>query len=243
MICATHQNPAHVNSFRVVACDLVVEDFEWAFARKNSKNIQLYWRKRRSETPHFFDGRVHLLSQYSADKERFVGTLFEVDFKSFLYWRDHEHSDATVFDVFGSALIRSQDGAILLGRQRKGHINEGYFYLPGGLIDPRDIGADRKVNIRSSILREVAEETGLSLSEIRLSSDFIVTVSGQQVSVAVEVISRLCAKELVSKIQTYLSKDPTSELEEVRMVSHIRELDHLMIPSYASALLKSALKG
>ncbi|MFM7084807.1 MAG: NUDIX hydrolase [Hyphomicrobium sp.] len=229
------------HSYSVTSCELSVDHFEWSFRHNYAQEISHYWTHRCSDNPHFFDGTVHLLSDFNTDKGHFRGKLFPIDFKSFLYWREHGHKDCTVYDIFGSALLRSKEGAVLLGRQRKGHINQGLFYFPGGFIDPRDV-VSNKVCIRSSVVREVVEETGLPFSHLLPCPNFVITECQRQISIGVEIKTHLSTWELINTITNYLSKDSHSELEEVIAVSHHSQIDPLKVPKYASTLLDYVLR-
>lgn len=228
------------HSYSVTSCELRVDCFEWPFAQKYAQEIKHHWTQRCLGNPHFFDGIVHLLSRFETKDGQFNGKLFPIDFKSFLYWREHDQQDHDVYDIFGSALLRSKEGAILLGRQREGHINQGLFYLPGGFIDPRDV-ISKNVCIRSSVVREVSEETGLPPSCLSPRSNFVITECQQQISVAVEFETHLSTKELIGMITDHLSKDSQSELEEVIAVSHYSQIDPLKVPRYALTLLDYVL--
>jgi len=231
---------------RVIAierCDLVAADFAWAFAARRQREIDAHWQRRRAENPAFFNGRVHMLARYAVSGGVLSGVLFPVDFKSFLYWRDEGAPDRSVFDAFGSALIRTRDGAILLGRQRPGNVNEGLVYLPGGFIDARDVMESGSVDIRASVLREVAEETGLPAEAFRPRPGYRAAFIGQQVSIAVELLVDADADALVGRIRGHLAADPNSELEEVVAVRTPGDLQRQPVPAYAHALVGSVLGG
>ncbi len=133
-------------------------------------DISAYWEHRLDQNPDFFNGTIYLTRDAKVEEEVFSARLFATDFKNFLYWRENGYGDRAVTDVFGSALIVSADGAVLLGRQRDGHINSGLAYCPGGLVDARDILADKYVDILGSIRRELYEETGLTAGDRRRGS-------------------------------------------------------------------------
>jgi 8-oxo-dGTP pyrophosphatase MutT (NUDIX family) len=222
---------------RVTNCQLASGPYDWPFARTHDADIDAYWQRRKAETPGFFNGRIHLLSSYDIAGGTFRGCCFETDFKSFLYWRDNRSRDTTVYDAFGSALLRSAEGYVILGRQGPGNINSGLSYLPGGFIDPRDVAPGGEIDIDASILREVAEETGLDPAALTRQPGYLVTRTGQQISIAAEYVSPLPAASLVAQIRAHLSRDADPELEDAVVVRTAADIGTLAMPVYARILL------
>jgi 8-oxo-dGTP pyrophosphatase MutT (NUDIX family) len=226
---------------RAECCELAVGGRGWPFARENAAEIDAHWQRRTAQCPGYFNGRIFMLTRYTLHDGVLRGELTEVEFKQFLYWRDMGEPDTSVFDAFGSALIRSSDDAVLLGRQRPGNINSGLAYLPGGFIDTRDVDAAGRVDIRASILREVEEETGLATHELAACDGFLVTLIGQQISIAVEILADVPARELVRRLGARIAADPGSELEEILAVRTRADLASLAMPGYARLLLDALL--
>lgn len=181
------------------------------------------------------------MGTYALEPARLAGTLHAVQFKNYLYWRDQGFPEAGIVDAFGSALIRSSDGRFLLGRQNSGHMNEGKSYLPSGLIDRRDVGADGRVDIEASIRREISEETGLAHGELERTPGYIVTRTGAQMSIAVEFRSRLTGSELAERIGAHIAADDHSELSSVSFVGTMAEAGALDLPPFTSLLLGTLL--
>ena len=221
----------------VQACDLAVSDGPWAFAIENAEAIDAHWQRRSAENPAYFNGRIYVLAQSTLYDGIFSGQLIAAEFKAFLYWKETGQTDTTVCDVFGSALIRSGDGAILLGRQRAGNLNAGLVYLPGGFIDPRDVDGEGRVDIRASVLREVEEETGLRARTLAVSDGFLITTVGQQVSIAVEMVASGDAKSLVAEMRHAADSSAEPELDEIVAVRTFDDVMALPVPEYARVLL------
>ncbi|MCU0955636.1 MAG: NUDIX hydrolase [Hyphomicrobium sp.] len=213
----------------------------WDFARSHSDQIDAHWNLRVASNPSFFNGRIYMLADYRITGDTLAGELMEVEFKQFLYWKENGFPDKAVFDVFGSGLIRSSEGAVLLGRQRSGNLNEGWVYLPGGFIDPRDADADGRVDIRASVLREVQEETGLGPDQLTVRNGFLVTTIGQQVSIAVDLISKEDAPSLHARVRRALVDGSDFELDDVVTVTSAEEVAKLKVPAYAETLLSHVL--
>lgn len=226
---------------RVERCDLAAVEQPWDFAIRNAAAIDFHWDLRQAENPNFFNGRIRLLSTYSIADGALRGAFLETGFKEFLYWRETGEPEAGVTDAFGSAIIWSSDGAVLLCRQRPGHINSGLSYLPGGFIDVSDVTPDQRIDLVSSSAREVLEETGLGEDTLTRLPGFWLTFSGRQLSIGVEYHSHLTARELGARVMERLNLDPASELADVTMVSALSGIEGVPMAPFARTLLTHVL--
>lgn len=228
---------------RIASCVLTRVDRPWPFAIENAAAIAQFWRQAQAQNPNFFDGIVHLLSRFDLRDHVLSGDLMPVRFSAFLYWRDNGYPDASVFDCFGSALLRAADGSVILGRQAPGHINDGMTYLPGGFIDERDIAPDGSVDIAASIAREVTEELGYPAEAFVVRPGAYVTRIGQQLSIAVEHVSHLDAQTLVHMARAFLASEADPELADVVVVTRDTDLAGMAMPEFAVALVRHVLDG
>ena len=212
---------------------LVAHD-DWSYARIHGDEIDDHWQRASAENPRYFNGDIHLIESLEVGGNRITARLFRTDFKSFLFWRNAGFPvEANAFDGFGSALIRSIEGYILLGRQRASQINAGLSYLPGGFLDARDVGADGKIDILASIAREVLEETGLSPTDLNAAPGIIVTHVGPHVSFAQEFRTDLTAHALTEKVHAHLASEADPELESIVVVRGVDDFRNLAMPPYA----------
>lgn len=226
----------------VETCRLRAGDGRWRFSDENAARIDAHWARRSAESSCFFNGVIHLLEDGGIGPGGYEGRLLRTDFKSYLYWRDTGFPEAGVRDAFGSALIRSAEGHVVLGRQREGNINAGLTYLPGGFIDPRDIGGDGIVDIDGSVARELAEETGLAIGTHLLpETGYLLTFSGPLVSVACRFSSPLGSAALGRLVSDHIAADRDAELAAPVIVRRREDLAGLSMPSYAHVLLDHLL--
>ncbi len=220
---------------------LAVEPHHWAFAAAEREAIETTWAKALRRNPAYFNGVIHLCRGAALSTEALEGRLFATDFKTYMHWRESGFSDRSIRDVFGSALIRSAEGHVILGRQRAGHVNGGLTYLPGGFVDSRDVvmdaGSGCHIDIDASILREAAEETGLGEHDFAREPGYYVTCTGPQVSVALELASGRSSDELRERAMAHIAADPKSELTDIVIVKHKRDLDGLAMPAFVGVLL------
>ena len=229
------------HTVRVEHCLLTAVDQPWPFALERAAEIEAHWLQRSAENPKFFNGRLRMLSSYALAGDTLTGECLETDFKQFLYWRETGEPDAGVTDVFASALIWSSDGYLLLGRQTPGNINAGLTYLPGGFIDPRDVGGDGQIDIAASSEREVAEETGLGPDVLTRQPGFLLGFCGNQLSIAVEYCCALTADATRERARAHLAQDRDPELADVVLVRQHSDLAGVAMPAYAQLLLASVL--
>lgn len=224
-------------------CDLRLTGERWAFADRHGSEIDAHWAQRKADNPAFFNGALHLMTRHVMEEGVFRAEFVRTDFKSFLYWRETGAPDRSVADAFGSALLRSAEGHVLLGRQRPGNINGGLAYLPGGFIDARDVVEDGAIDIEASIVRELAEETGLEPAALERTPGFILTFLGPLVSIAAEFRSPLPVEELCAAISAHIAAEADPELAEMVVVRSARDLDGLDVAAYASVLLPALFEG
>lgn len=225
---------------RIAACRLIVTDERWAFADDNRAAIEAHWMRRKAENPQFFNGIVHVMRRPHLAGDALAAACMPVPFADFLYWRERGFPDPTVYDGFGSALIRSREGHVLLGRQGAGNINAGKIYLPGGLIDHRDVVGDR-IDIDASIAREMREETGLDPAGLSRTPGFIVTVAGPMISIAVEYRAEATAEELRDRVRAFLRREHSPELDDVVVLRTHADIDEAGTSPYAVTLLRTVL--
>jgi 8-oxo-dGTP pyrophosphatase MutT (NUDIX family) len=234
--------PAGDGVTRITECTLRVASATWDYARANSASIEAAWRHARAANPAMFNGVVHLLEAGRIGGADFSGTLVRTDFKSYLHWRAAGFPEAGVRDAFGSALIRSNEGHVVLGRQREGNVNSGLAYLPGGFIDESDVAADASVDIGASILRELVEETGIAPGEVSIAPGFLMTRFGPHLSFARELVSPLPAEALRARILSHIATDPASELVDVVIIRKVADIVPARVHGYARLLLADVLR-
>jgi NUDIX domain len=226
---------------RVDDCRLALGAARWDFAQSNAREIDAHWEKRLKDCPHFFNGTIILMEDYSIEDGILHGRFLKTDFKSLLYWREHGFGDAGVIDAFGSALLRSAEGHVVIGRQRAGHVNGGLAYLPGGFIDGRDVSDNGSIDIEANIGRELNEETGLATAELHRVPGYYLTALDGGLSIAAEYRSSLSSEHLRARIEAHIASEDDPELDEAIVVPPDLDLSAIGLAPYAFVLLKALL--
>jgi len=102
---------------------------------------------------------------------------------------------------------------------------------------------DGAIDIEASIVRELAEETGLEPAALERTPGFILTFLGPLVSIAAEFRSPLPVEELCAAISAHIAAEADPELAEMVVVRSARDLDGLDVAAYASVLLPALFEG
>lgn len=226
---------------KLSSCSLRVRSDSWTFAAENTAAIEARWAEIRETNPNYFNGIVHLVDGLEIAGRALSASLLRTDFKSYLYWREQGFPPADVLDGFGSALIRSNDGHIMLGRQRGGNVNGGLAYAPAGFIDAQDVDDEGFIHIERAAVREATEELGIDPDMLMRDEGFYLTRSGAQLSIAVPLRIDMTTAEFIRHAERYIAESDDPELEAVIPVASLRDVEDLPMPRYMRPLLEFVL--
>jgi 8-oxo-dGTP pyrophosphatase MutT (NUDIX family) len=220
---------------RVTALDLGFAPRPWPFADERRAEIAAHFAIKQREKP-FWNGRVLLARDPVFTAERFSASFFEVDFASFLAWRDWGFPDAGVFNGFGMGALRACDGAFVLGEMGQHTANAGRIYFPAGTPDPDDIRGDA-VDIAGSIAREIEEETGLTAADYRPHAHWDCVVAGSALAMIRILDVDLTGEALRDRIEANLARQDQPELSAIHLVRETRDLTSAM-PRFVTAFFE-----
>jgi 8-oxo-dGTP pyrophosphatase MutT (NUDIX family) len=216
--------------------DLRFEARPWDWADRNRAAIDAHFAKARERQRLLWNGRVLLLHRYAIEDGLFRGTYFETDFASFLAWRDFGFPDASTANCFAMAALRSADGAYLFGRMGAHTANAGKIYFPSGTPDPSDL-RDGLVDLEGSVVRELAEETGLGSGDVTFSQHWHVVIDGTRIAMMRPSVSRCQAEQLKSQIRVHLQQQRNPELSDIIVVRSSSDVRPEM-PGFVRAYLE-----
>lgn len=151
---------------RVDRVDARIAPYDWAFARENVDEIAAHWAKISADKPAMFNGRILLQHRAAIVDGVFHARYFETDYATFMTWRDAGHPGPALRNGFAMGALRAADGAFLCGRMSGHTANGGMVYFAAGTPDRSDVRDDGTVDLAGSVLRELAEETGLAASDV-----------------------------------------------------------------------------
>jgi 8-oxo-dGTP pyrophosphatase MutT (NUDIX family) len=220
---------------RVTTLDLTFEPWPWPFADQRRAEIDAHFAIKQREKP-IWNGRVLLGRDPVFAGERLRASYFEVDFASFLAWRDWGFPDAAIFNGFGMGALRCSDGAFVLGEMGQHTSNAGRIYFPSGTPDLDDISGNT-VDIAGSVAREVLEETGLAPADYRASVHWDCVVSGRAVAMIRILDVDLTGEALRARIEANLARQRQPELSAIHLVRGRRDLTAAM-PRFVAAFVE-----
>ena len=232
----------------VVEVDGVDCPFEakpWAFAEDRAAEIDAHWAEALRRKPSLFNGRVLLQHrgevEASGGRNLFRGAYLDTDFKAFLAWRDFGFPSAGVRNGFGMAALSSSDGAFILGEMASHTANAGRIYFASGTPDLDDI-RDGRVDIEGSVRRELAEETGISSSDVAFDPGFTLVIDPRRVGFMKRVRSPEPAEALVARIHAFLAQERQPELARMHIVRQAKDIGPA-VQSSCATYLRHALQG
>jgi 8-oxo-dGTP pyrophosphatase MutT (NUDIX family) len=220
---------------RITHLDLRLVPKAWAFAQERRGEIDAYFERLRSEKPALWNGRVLVLHRHEISGATLRGAFLETDFASFIAWRDWDFPDRATRNCFADAAIVGADGAFLLGEMGSHTANAGLVYFPGGTPDPSDVVEDR-VDMESSVVRELAEETGLTGNELRAEPHWFAVLAERRIALIKLFRSSEPAAALRERVRRHIAADPDAELADARIIRGAADLDAGM-PSFVRAFL------
>jgi 8-oxo-dGTP pyrophosphatase MutT (NUDIX family) len=223
--------------FRITTLDLRVKPFAWAFARERRGEIEAHFAGKQREKPDLWNGRVLLGRNTIRRGEHLAAEYFETDFANFLAWRDWGFPDKAVFNGFGMGALQSSDGAFLLGEMADHTSNAGRVYFPAGTPDPDDV-RDGLLDIAGSVVREIAEETGLGESDYTMDPHWACVVTGPSMAMIRLLRVALTGEALRTRVEAHLARESKPELRAVRLVRAISDIVPAM-PLFVSAFLEA----
>jgi 8-oxo-dGTP pyrophosphatase MutT (NUDIX family) len=219
--------PAMSDILAIDRLDLTFTPKPWTWAMEHRPRIDAHFAARQRATPALWNGRVLMLYSYTVTDGVFAGAYLETDYASFAAWCDWGRPPAGVYDCFGTAAVRSADGAYLLGVMGERTLNAGGIYFPCGTPDPGDI-VDGHVDFDLSIRRELEEETGLDAAAFVAEPGWTSVVDGTLIAQIKLLQSRERADTLRARMMEHLARDDEPELADIRIVREPADFDPAM---------------
>ena len=221
---------------RVTTLDLGLQPWSWPFADRRRSEIEAHFALQQAEKPKIWNGRVLLGRRPVFDGEHFSASYFEIDFASFLAWRDWGFPDKDIFNGFGMGALRCTDGAFVLGEMAQHTANAGRIYFPSGTPDLDDI-SDGAVDMPGSVAREVEEETGLTPADYRAGAHWDCIVSGAAIAMIRMLDVDMSGEALRARIEANLARQHQPELSAIHVVRKTSDLT-AATPNFVTAFIE-----
>ncbi|MCK1739999.1 NUDIX hydrolase [Bradyrhizobium sp. 139] len=220
---------------RVATLDLAVRPIAWPFAEERRAEIAAHFIEKQRERPKIWNGRVLLGRDAVFADGQLSATYFETDFASFLAWRDWGFPDKAVFNGFGMGALRTPDGAFIMGEMAQHTANAGRIYFPSGTPDLDDV-RNGVLDIPGSVVREVAEETGLTVADFSAEADWHCVVTGPTIAM-IQVLNLDMPGDMArGLIEAYLAREIEPELSAIHLVRGMSDLTPSM-PRFVTAFV------
>lgn len=187
----------------------------WPMPDELRASVPGRWAAMLEANPHLWDGRILGVSPPVIGEDGVLRSEAREDsFSAFLTWREAGFPEMGIRNLFGSALVISADGFLVLGVMGEDTANAGRIYPPGGSLEPRDVLEDGRVDVARSTEIELTEETGLDAADARLGN-LVAVLDGPRVSIGRAFHFDASADELVARIRANLDLQEHRELADV----------------------------
>nr|WP_305983659.1 GNAT family N-acetyltransferase [Roseibium sp. MMSF_3544] len=216
--------------FEVTGLDLRLSGNPWRFELENEREIASYFESAKKRIAMLWNGRTLKLTRFEFEDGFLKGQFSESSYAAHIAWRDWGAPDASAFNLFGSAILRSRDGALLYGVMGAHTATAGMIYPPGGNLDLNDLTPDGEVDVLSAIDRELEEETGLKGADM-LKAELLVAFDGPRISIAQVFDSDKSAADLSAQMLEFSRASDEQELADIRIIrSHADLCDPATMP-------------
>ena len=215
--------------------DLGFAPYRWRFAEERRDDIAAHFAARRKATPALWNGRMLLMRDVMIANGTLRGVFFETGFADFMAWRDWNCPDQSVANCFSMGALRACDGAYLLGVMNQHTANPGSIYFPAGTPDLGDVRGDT-VDLMGNIVREVAEETGLTEADFSVTPGWCAVIVGARVALMKRLDVPNPAEQVRERMLRHLGSEAKPELSDIRIARSPEDFDPKM-PRFVTAYL------
>jgi 8-oxo-dGTP pyrophosphatase MutT (NUDIX family) len=214
-----------------------VEPYDWVFARESEAEIAAHWARISAGKPAMFNGRVMLQHHSAIVDGVFRGGYFETDYAAFMSWRDFGLPGPAVRNGFAMGALRASDGAFLCGRMGEHTANPGKVYFAAGTPDRSDVRDDGSLDLAGSVIRELAEETGLEPGEIVVGEGWDAVIAPGRIAFMRPVMVPLPASEARELMLSRMAGQAEPELSDIVIVRSLAEAEGLDMPPFMLSYL------
>jgi 8-oxo-dGTP pyrophosphatase MutT (NUDIX family) len=228
--------------FRAARIEARCEPFHWCWAAENREAVVANWAEKTANKPQMFNGRVLLIQRYEEDGDIVRPVYFETDFADFLGWRDLGYPDPGIANGFAMGALQGSDGAYVCGVMAGSTSNAGRIYFPSGTPDRSDLRPDGSVDLGTSVVRELQEETGLTEHEGRVADHWIVVRHWPAVAFLRPILFAEPAEEIAQRIRAAIAQQEYPELADARVIRGPDDIDDARMPVFLRSFFRWAFR-
>jgi len=229
----------------VIALDraeVTLDPRPWQFSAERQAEIDAHYAGLQRANPSLWNGRILLLGEHRVEGRVFSGSYRATDFATLLWWRDNGFPEPAMKNAFAMGALVGADGAYVLGRMAAWTANAGRIYFASGTPEPSDVLADGCVDLEGSVTRELAEETGLTSSDVVPDPGWHVVLAGPRVAFMRRLVAPVSAEELAARIRAHIAREERSELDDAVVVRSPDDISGAM-PEFVGAYLRAMWGG
>ncbi|MBO6902513.1 MAG: hypothetical protein JJ864_14315 [Rhizobiaceae bacterium] len=198
--------------FAIEDVDVRLEKGPSPFETANREAIERNWEREKKNNPALFNGTVVLLSSLRFAQGRLTGTCHAVSFAAFLYWRG-SRGHVSAEHCFAHAMLVSSDNALIAARMGPHTLNAGRVYFAAGSFEPGDFRNGR-VDIHHNMVREVAEETGLDISNAPQAAGYLGYSSDAGTAIFRRYDLSETAERIAERVRRFVASEADPEISE-----------------------------
>lgn len=224
----------------VTALDVRCVERPWPWAEAHAAEIDAFWNDAKAKQPKLFDGPVFLFAEARIEDGTFRAVSFETRFSRLFYAKRHGFPDPEVANGFAMGALRAADGAFLLGVMGPETANCGQVYFPAGTPDPSDRLDDGRLDLMGSVVRELAEETGLESDDYEIGEGWVLVKDGGLLAFLRPVRLPEPAVEARSRMLGRMERFKEQELSDIHIAQDPGGIDEYRMPPFIQAFLRWA---
>jgi 8-oxo-dGTP pyrophosphatase MutT (NUDIX family) len=225
---------------RIATLDIRCVERGWPWAETHAEAIETFWNEAKAKQPKLFDGPVFMFADVSVIGGTCRAVCIETRFSRLLYAKRLGFPDPEVVNGFAMAALQAGDGGFLLGVMGPETANRGQVYFPSGTPDPSDRRPDGTLDLNGSVVRELAEETGLQPGEYEIGDGWILVRDGGLLAFLRPVSLAQPAAEARSRILGRMRQLNEQELSDISIARGPADIDQRRMPAFTQAFLRWA---
>jgi 8-oxo-dGTP pyrophosphatase MutT (NUDIX family) len=219
--------------------DAVFEPMDWDFSISHADIIKAHWEELLREKPRMFNGTVLMQHRWTLTDNIYTTGYSPVDYASFLSWQQLGKPGSARRNGFAMAALRAADGAFLLGVMGAHTANAGKIYFAGGTPDMSDVTPDGRVDLSSSMTRELYEETGLLPDEVKIENSWVLVTDSHRAAFLKPARTVYTADEARAVIRARITHMDDQELADIAIVRSAADIDEALMPPFAVAYMRN----
>jgi 8-oxo-dGTP pyrophosphatase MutT (NUDIX family) len=219
--------------------DARYEPADWPFSQERKADIAAHWAKLTATTPQLFDGIVLMQHRWTIRDGIYHAGYGPVRYASFLAWPHLGKPGPARRNGFAMAALRAADGPFVLGVMGAHTANRGKIYFPGGTPDMSDVTPDGRVDLATSMVRELVEETALRPDEFTIEPDWTVVTAAHRAAFLKPARLVYPAEEARRIILSRLGTQTDGELVDIAVVRSPADISDGMTPDFAKTYMRA----